>query len=112
TRNQIKTLMDPTRAELTAGAIKKEAKTAADDGEHTDSRAILPPEVPQFFVPLRSSKPAAATLVYKPQVLGCAQVYYNDAKSGVDLTVDYSYLVDVTDEAVAVNWPDAEQEEL
>ena len=68
--------------------------------------------MPQFFVPLRRAKPAAATLVYKPQVLGCAQVYYNDSKTGVDLTVDYSYLVDVTDEAVAVNWPDAEQEEL
>ena len=76
------------------------------------SRSILPPEVPQFFVPLRSSKPAAAALVYKPQVLGCAQIYYSDPKSGVDLTVDYSYLVDVTDDAVAVNWPDAEREDL
>jgi hypothetical protein len=112
TRNQIKALMDPKRPELAAGAVKKEVKSAADDGEHTDSRAILPPDVPQFFVPLRSPKPGGAALVYKPQILGCAQIYYSDAKAGVDLTVDYSYLAEVTDEAVAVNWPDAEQEEL
>jgi hypothetical protein len=112
TRNQIKTLMDPKRAELSASAVKKEAKAAAEDGEHSDSRAILPPEVPQFFVPLRNPKPGESSLVYKPQILGCAQIYYADAKAGVDMTVDYSYLVDVTDDAVAVNWPDAELEEL
>ncbi len=112
TRNQIKTLMDPVRATLSAGAVKKEAKTANDDEDHSDSRAILPPEVPQFFVPLRNPKPSGATLVYKPRVLGCAQIYFSDTKSDVDLTTDYTYLVDVTDEAVAVNWPDAEQEEL
>lgn len=112
TRNQIKTLMDPVRATLSAGAVKKEVKAAADDEDHTDSRAILPPEVPQFFVPLRSAKPGSATLVYKPQIVGCAQVYYSDPKADVDLTTDYTYLVEVTDEAVAVNWPDAELEEL
>jgi len=110
TRNQIKMLMDPVREALSVGAVKAEAKDA-DEGERSDSRAVLPPEVPQFFMPIRGAKPSGVTLVYKPGLLGCAQVYYSDAKNDVDLTTPYTHHVEVTDEAVAVDRMAAEEED-
>ncbi len=102
----------PAARQAVGRAVKTEQKTIADDDDHADSRAILPPEVPQFFLPLRSSKPNGAVLVYKPRILGCAQIYYSDKKADVDLTNDLAYLVDVTDDAVAVDWTAADEEEL
>ena len=74
TRNQIKTLMDPARAELSAGAVKKETNDSRDDdGEHSDSRAVLPPEVPQFFVPIRNREPKGRQLVYQAACCSAAR---------------------------------------
>jgi hypothetical protein len=35
-------------------------------------------------VPVRSTKPQGATLRYEPALVGCAQVYFRDAKTGTD----------------------------
>ena len=49
-------------------------------------RPVLPPGVPQHFVPTRGSGSAGATLVYQPTVLGAVTVRFADAKAGVDET--------------------------
>ncbi len=47
-------------------------------------RPVLPPTVPQVFLPIRSTKPVGATLRYAPALIACANVYFRDAKTGVD----------------------------
>ncbi|HTL28610.1 MAG TPA: DUF87 domain-containing protein, partial [Tepidisphaeraceae bacterium] len=41
-------------------------------------RPVLQSGVPQVFVPIRSNQPPGASLVYRPMVLGSADVYFND----------------------------------
>jgi hypothetical protein len=128
TRGQIKTLMDPRRpaaappaaipvavpvaADPTApappAAIPVAAPVAADAG----ARPLLPPEVPQFFVPLRSAQPAGSKLLYHPLVLGCATVYYSELKTVGDVTRTVSLLAEPGAEPAALNWEAAQATEL
>ena len=63
---------------------------------------MLPPEVSQYFIPLRSEGPAGATLTYQPVVLGAAEIHYSKAKS-VDLSQELTLLANINDGPVAVN---------
>ncbi|MBI5317173.1 MAG: ATP-binding protein [Nitrospirae bacterium] len=111
TRTQIKMLMDPVRRETSgvkreASGVISSAPTASHLTPHA-SRPILPPDVPQHFVPLRSSKADGSELVYLPLLLGSAQVRFSDTKSGIDTMQDVTALAPLTDGAVAVDWDHA-----
>lgn len=110
TRTQIKQLMDPVRRETANG--KRETSGAHSVALNTQSsavtaRPILPPEVPQYCVPLRGSKPDGSELVYAPMLLGTSQIRFSDAKSGVDSAQDLTVLAPITDGPVAVDWDKA-----
>ena len=68
---------------------------------------MLPPDVPQHFIPVRGSQPSGSTLVYQPMLLGAAQVRVSDSKAGVDVTQDVTVLAPISDGAVAVDWDHA-----
>jgi hypothetical protein len=68
---------------------------------------LLPPDVPQHFVPAHGAAPAGCTLYYRPMLVGAAQVRVTDAKSGVDVSRDLVYLTPITDEPVPVAWDQA-----
>jgi hypothetical protein len=129
TRNQIKTLMDPIKAQMPKPAIPSAAAPAASTSAQPTAAAapsyaapaaaapatapaaatkagqpILPPEVPQYFVPARGG---SGSILYKPAVLGAAQVHFMDAKSGIDAQEDTTVLTDITDDVVPVNWDNA-----
>ncbi len=65
---------------------------------------MLPPGVPQHFVPVRGSAPEGAALVYQPMVLGAATVRYANAKAGVDQSEELVVASPVTEAAVPVSW--------
>ncbi|NOU10569.1 MAG: ATP-binding protein [Nitrospira sp.] len=109
TRTQIKQLMDPVRRE-TSGT-KSSASNASRFTLHA-SRPMLPPDVPQHFVPLRGSKPEGSELVYAPMLLGSSQIRFSDSKSGIDSTQDVTILAPIADGAVAVDWDKATTAEL
>jgi hypothetical protein len=109
TRTQIKILMDPVRRETLN--VKRETPGAKSSASNA-SRPILPPDVPQHFVPLRGSKPDRSELVYAPMLLGSSQTRFSDSKSGVDSTQDVTVLAPIADGAVAVDWDKAIAAEL
>jgi hypothetical protein len=110
TRQQIKTLMDPMRPApaTTATTAAPAESAAASAGE----RPLLPPEVPQYFVPYRGNPPAGSTLLYRPMVVGCGDVYFNDTKSGASCTERVTMLARLVPEALTVDWSAAERVEL
>ncbi len=120
TREQIKRLMDPRKHAApgppipvaTPGPASSGARSAADPARRSayapSPRPVLPGEIPQRFIPLRSERPPEADLVYEPMLLGVASVRVADAKRGVDSTEELSLLAPVTDEAIAVDWERAE----
>ncbi len=138
TRQQIKMLMDPIKAgsgetspALTVApksqaaapqsAARMQPPTPSLAASTASSRPVLPPEITQLFVPVRSNPPTpGAALVYQPMVFGCAHVYFADAKTGVDQQDDVSLLVPLRDgmvaaaaqwgEAVEVDWDETELE--
>ncbi|MBX3306656.1 MAG: ATP-binding protein, partial [Nitrospira sp.] len=119
TRTQIKQLMDPIRSEKlkvkseTSGAAHSARSTQpaspAQRGESSAlaSRPILPPDVPQHFVPLRGSKPDGSELVYAPMLLGSSQIRFSDSKNGIDTTQDMTILAPLADGPITVDWDKA-----
>ncbi|MFA5077965.1 MAG: DUF87 domain-containing protein [Dehalococcoidia bacterium] len=121
TRNQIKTLMDPIKAQMPkapAAAAAAPSFAAASPGQAAAApaparqtagqagRPVIPPDVAQYFVPARGSQ-TGSTVYYKPAVLGVAQVHFIDAKSGVDMADDNAAVTDITDDPIPVNWDNA-----
>jgi hypothetical protein len=110
TRTQIKQLMDPIKRERPAEAGQSAATPVASTPAHGTphaQRPMLPPEVPQYFVPVRGRQPEGQALVYQPMVLGVAQVRVADNKAAVDVTEPLTLLTPVTEGAVPVEWDHA-----
>ncbi len=72
-------------------------------------RPMLPPDVPQYFLPPASPTAieSAATLLYKPMLLGLASIHYTDAKSGIDLEESVSLLAPLQPGPVPLDWSQA-----
>ena len=68
---------------------------------------MLPPEVPQQFIPVRGSQPSGSSVIYQPMLLAASQVRVSDNKAGVDVTEDVTVLAPITDGAIAVEWDHA-----
>jgi hypothetical protein len=82
--------------------------TTASTAPAASARPVLPPDVPQFFVPSRASGP----LVYVPMLLGSAKIYYSDAKLGVDEELSAAWLVPLGTGAVVADFDHAARAEL
>jgi hypothetical protein len=64
------------------------------------SRPVLPPEIPQYFLPFRG----AGAPVYEPVILGGAEVHFAEPKLGVDELRRIVVAAPVMDSAAAVDW--------
>jgi len=115
TRSDFSTLMAPRRAQAAsaspaAASLGKTQTTfppAAPVGAPAaTARPVLPPEIPQYFLPLRTRIPEGATLLYSPTILGFANVCFRDARLDVDVAQSVSALTPAGDGLIAVNWDD------
>jgi hypothetical protein len=126
TRNQIKKLMDVRKTPAPSpegqatdsirpiepvAAPSKTAKVATI-AVPANQRPVLPAEIPQYFVALRGNQSIGSTLLYRPSLFGCSKVYYSDPKKGVDTEQSISYLAEVSDGPVSVDWQQASQVNL
>lgn len=114
TRNQIKLLMDgPKQERETSGLRRQVSGEAASSPLHASrftphgQRPVVPPGVPQYFVPVRGAQPRQTTLVYQPIVFASSQIRFSDPKKGLDMTQDVSVLAPITGEAIPVDWDHA-----
>lgn len=111
TRAQIKLLMDPLKAPAvsqpaSAPATVSAAPAAVATAPPKTERAILPPEISQYYIPVRSSAVANATLTYQPMLLGTAEVRYSNSKT-VEMTQQVSLLAAFADGPVGLDWGQA-----
>ncbi len=115
TRNQIKKLMDPPKAARTTAQASKTfpgvptppAPIVAGIRAKKSERPLLPPDVQQYFIPIRGSQPASHELTYQPAILGTGKIHFLDVKSGVDISRDAIYQTAVSDDPMPVNWDNA-----
>jgi hypothetical protein len=115
TRSQIKVLMDPVRDKFLETPLRKQDGEREAFGNQPllqTGRPLLPPGVPQQFIPLRSTMLAESTLVYMPMLLGGAKIRFYDGKAGIDVTQDVTVLAPITEGAVPVDWDHAVEASL
>ena len=134
TRDQIKAVMDTRRAPVVATSRPSSAPESArvsaapaganvggaaltpeSEGQPAppvatprgleSTRPILPPTIPQYFVPIRAR---AGLIVYQPMLIGTASVRFVDAKAKVDVTQIVVLLTPIKDDAVPVDWAEAQ----
>ena len=120
TRNQIKQLMSrsaeaaPAQAsntpdpQITIPPPTVPLKSQPSSGAR-GSRPVLPPEIEQYFVPLRSS---VGEPVYQPWILGAAEISFADAKAGVNTTRSIVLLAPIADGPGGFDWANASQSEV
>jgi hypothetical protein len=103
TREQIQTLMAPrkqasapgpaqqgsasteaTPAPAASKSVTPPPSSAASKSAGSGSRAVVPPDVPEFFVPRHARSRAGESLLYRPGLLGVARLHYAERKAGVD----------------------------
>lgn len=123
TRNQIRLLMagrsplatgkdnppvaDPGPGESAGRKIVSQASSSASTGEFSP-RPILPEDIDQYFFPIRTATPEGARLIYFPKLLGLGSVYYEDAKSGLETTLQVADLLDIPAKISRPDWTNAE----
>ena len=94
TRTQIQLLMKDRKSQ--APAAPKTAPPAVG------TRPVLPPEIPQYFMPAASNDPS-----YHPRLFASASIRFSDKSLDSDYLRDVSYLVPIDDDANPVNWEKA-----
>lgn len=101
TRDQIQSLMGERKKAL---ALKGPGKTSSAGPaakaipEEGGYRPVVPPGVPEFFLPPVKRLPGGGGVVYyRPTLLGLARVHYAQASTGLDLWQDVRLMVEVED---------------
>ncbi len=121
TRTQIRRLMAdrkalPEEQRASVGAVPPPAPMAAPapaaegSGAGTDSAIppVLPTEIPQFFLPVRSAAWSGETPVFVPRLLAAGSVYFLDKKLGVDVEQKASFLSEMNETLPDPDWQNAE----
>ena len=127
TRNQIKDLMDPLREGLTvqtaqappplaetpvaeAVDITAEVPAVAESTAPSDSAApILPPSINQAFIPVRSRVSQGESIVYRPMVMGSAQIAFINDRINLRKSREVLLTTAVTDDVFPVDWTQADE---
>jgi len=127
TRNQIKDLMDPLREglavqtaqaplPLTENPVAETADTPAEVPAAAESTApsdsavpILPPSINQAFVPVRSRVSQGESIVYRPIVMGSAQIAFINDRINLRKSREVLLTTAVTDDIFPVDWSQADE---
>jgi len=72
------------------------------------ARPIVPPDVPEFFMPRRARPQAGESLLYRPALLGVARLHYAERKAGVDHWETLALLRGIDEEMPAEPWDASE----
>ncbi|MEZ6042017.1 MAG: ATP-binding protein [Planctomycetaceae bacterium] len=115
TRDQIEILMAPLKAGDSSSGGSSAFAAPATELANDDARPVLPPEIPEYFMPIRRS---VEKVVYRPALLGQARVHYVDSKTDIDQWDEVTLLrlagdgVDRDAWSEAEEWDEAELPEL
>ncbi len=109
TRTQIKTLMDPVKTGMLAVAgtptgTESSPPVSSSSTDISSHPPALPPEIPQYFLPIRGSQPENSDLIYEPRVLASTDVHFLDGRRKIDESQELTILVPITDDPTPVEW--------
>jgi hypothetical protein len=116
TRGQIKTLMQPFKAEMappvevrrpaTPSAPQKAIPAPEPKSAPASTRPIVPPETVEVFLPVATY---AETLQYSPAILGEGTVHFTNRKRTVETSTEVRLAVHLGREKMAPGWKQSEE---
>jgi hypothetical protein len=117
TREQIQTLMGPYKqASVPTGPLTPSMRSAASTlpsssasvSSSANTRPVMPPDVPEFFVPRRARAQAGESLQYQAALLGIARLHYADKRAGIDQWETLTLVRRIDDTMPAEVWSGSE----
>jgi hypothetical protein len=114
TRVQIKELMAAAKGQAPVSPTPPAAVSAApstpppvvEEKQENVQRPVLPAEVTQYFLPIRSTASSNERLTYQPMIMGAAEIHYSDSKT-IDMTQQVTMLSPVSEGPIALDWAQA-----
>jgi hypothetical protein len=104
TRDQIKKLMGSKKdAQPTAEVSSASVSTPTEENASTE-RPVVPPEIPQNYIPIRGVLRPDAIVHYKPYIYGSAKVFYLDGKIGIATEQEILRAVPLNEDSSVVDW--------
>jgi hypothetical protein len=100
---QIKSLSAGKKAMPPAAATPTASVPAGIAAAAAAGRPGLPPQIAEFFLPLRGAKPANALPLYKPAICAMGNVRYEGG-----LHQHHSYVADISGETFSINWDESQ----
>ncbi len=109
TREHIQVLMEPRKetVEPVTAPPATPAPAPVSGARGVTDRPIVPPDIAQFFLPLKESVPQGGSLLYRPAILGTARLHFVSAKAGVDLWDEISLLAPLSEDVSEITWDEA-----
>ena len=132
-RDQIKVLMDPLRKNHESLEPQPETVSSVSSSDRTNleektnakllktdisgnadvnqpgQRPTIPPNISQYFIPVKNNVTNIENIVYHPYILGGASLTFSDKQEGLDLVKDVIFVTPVTDDVVPVDWQNAQE---
>ncbi|MFN0055615.1 MAG: ATP-binding protein [Planctomycetales bacterium] len=111
TRDQIQALMAPRKVGAPAAAAAAVAGQSGPTRGATagqTQRPLVPPGIPELFVPRRRELPAGGKLLYRPLLVGTARVHFTQARSGTDVWESLMVRDEVSGTGTAEAWTGAD----
>ncbi len=113
TRTQIRQLMEDKKkahgdalSTPAAGMRFEAAREAAAPVPSVAAPPILPPEIPQVFLPLRRAA-GAAEITYEPRLLAMGKVHFVDTRKNLSADQDLALLASLDRNAFGLSWDQA-----
>lgn len=88
-------------------ALQTATSDADKNGGLGVSHVMLPPEIPQYFLPPTQVVTDISALVYQSSLMGLLEIHYEDSKSDTRFTTKHAFVTPFSDGAIAVDWRNA-----
>jgi len=112
TREQIKVIIEPIKTQQQMTSPRQPQPVPAVMPSMVTSFPLqtiaslptVPPDVPQYFVRMTQPSLENQTIMYRPSIIGAAQIRFTDAKTKIDQIEDIMMVTPVTEDPIPVNW--------
>jgi len=119
TREQIKLLVEPTKKQLVK-LISSQTPLSASASisvttttlSKTLEKPLLPPDVPEYFMPYEQDTRGETNLIYQPMIVGAGQVRFSEPKAKIDITQEKVFLTPVSDNPLPINWDNSREVDI
>ena len=110
TRDDIKILMDPIKssANFNQQLNSPNNKDLKNTNLQSTQQPSLPPDITDYFIPIRGIQSAEKKIIYVPNLIGIASINFQNPKSKINSLQTVRYITRITDNPIPVKWESSE----